>query len=82
MDRMGDVMKKNDDADRQFEAKIMREQLAREKTEEARDKREKEARKQREINLISELGDQVIRKRKQREDEQKDNAFYIKMVID
>ena len=81
MDRMGDVIKKNTDAEKVFEAKLMRDALKKDKESEAREYKQKEAARMRDVNMIQELNEQIVNKKKQREFEQKQNAEYIKMVI-
>ena len=74
---MGDVMKKTDDAEREFANKIMRDSLANEAIAEKAERKAKDLARKRELNLIRELGDQVNRKRQQREKEQEQNNEYI-----
>jgi hypothetical protein len=74
MERMGDVLKKSDDAERQLEQKLLREALKKDREGEAREMKEKEAARLREVNMIAELGEQMRVKQKQREQELKQNA--------
>lgn len=62
MARMGDVAKKTNDEEKQFEAKIVREAMQKDKQAEAREQREKMEARQRDIRLITELEEQVKHK--------------------
>lgn len=77
MSRMPDVAKKNDDAERDFEAKIMREHMKKEREAEDKDKREKNQARQRDINLITELEEQVVQKQRAKQVEMQQNQKYI-----
>lgn len=82
MDRMGDVIRKNNDADRKFEEQLLRDALQKDKENELKEKKMKEQAKQRDLNLIAELNEQIKDKQRQREREVEQNEQYIKMVID
>ena len=82
MERMGDVVKKSNAAEKEFEARIMRDQLQKDKDDEAKERRKKEAAREREQALLRTLDRQMQEKREMRKREEATNAKYIKMVID
>ena len=78
---MPNVAKKNNDAEREFEAKIVREAIQKDREAEARERREKDAARMRDINLITELEEQVKQKEKAKQLELQQNQKYIQMVL-
>lgn len=55
MERMGEVVKKNNDAERIFEERLLRDALQKDKEKELKERKEKEEARQRDINLVAEL---------------------------
>jgi len=56
MARMGDVMKKSDAAEKEFEARIVRDQILKDKEAEAREKKKREEERKRDRAMIAQLG--------------------------
>ena len=79
---MPDVAKKNNDEERNFEARIMREHTQKERVAQDRENRERLQARQRDINLITELEEQVKEKQRVRVKELSTNQKYIKMVLE
>ena len=82
MERMGDVVKKNNNAEKLLEDRIMREAIQKGKLDELREKKQRDDARARDIALIASLDEQMKIKQKQEDFEKKQNAVYIKMVID
>jgi hypothetical protein len=82
MNRMGEVVKKSNLAEQQFEERLLRDQLKKDKDEELKELKKKEMARKRDIDLLKTLDTQMAEKHRLREKEIKENEKYIKMVID
>ena len=82
MDAMGDVLKKTDDEEKAFEARVLRDQIRRDELEAQKEKDKLEAKRKRDQNLIKELEVQVLRKEENDKKIHKENEKFVKMVID
>ena len=79
---MGEVVKKSNLAEQQFEERLLRDQLKKDKDEELKELKKKEMARKRDIDLLKTLDTQKAEKHRLREKEIKENEKYIKMVID
>jgi hypothetical protein len=79
---MGEVVKKSNLAEQQFEERLLRDQLKKDKDEELKELKKKEMARKRDIDLLKTLDTQMAEKHRLREKEIKENEKYIKMVID
>jgi hypothetical protein len=55
MDRMGDVVKKNQNAEKEFEARLLRDQLKKDAEAAERDRKKKELARKRDIDVLAAL---------------------------
>ena len=78
---MGEVIQKTNDAERVFEEKLIRDARNRDKENEEKERNKKEEARRRDLQLISELNEQMKYKQVTRKQEQLQNEDYIKMVI-
>ena len=81
MNRMGDVVKKSDAAEREFDRKILRDQLQKDKQAAEAERKVMELSRQRNRQIKVSLDAQIEEQRKVREMELKDRQEYIQQVI-
>lgn len=81
INRMGEVFKKSDTAERAHDKRILEQQLLKDKEAEKAEKQKKDRARQQNLRMLEELDQQIVEKQKQKEKELKNNQKYIKMVI-
>lgn len=79
---MGDVLKKSNQAEKELERRIMKDQLQKDKEAEIEENRRKNVARDHLVQVRATLAQQVEEKQQRRIELKKDNAKYIQMIMD